>query len=106
MICATKLMTTHHGRRSCRRWLAHSPVVLLGSRNTENKQDSRHVEKHGAAMAWSGAAPMHTGTEQTRATQAIQAADAHLEVSRCIIKSPPFRPKVMHDSDRFSLVAG
>ena len=103
MICATKLMTTRPDRRSCRRWLAHRPAVLLGSRNTENKQDSRHVEKHGAAMAWSGAAPMHTSTQQTRATQAIQAADAHLEVSRCIIKSPPFRPITVHDADRYCL---
>ena len=78
MICAMKPTTTHHGRRSYHLCLVRSPAVLLGSRNTKNQHHSRHVEKHGAAMAWSGAAPMHTGTQQTRATQAIEAADAHL----------------------------
>ena len=31
MICATKLMTTHHGRLSYHRWLARRAGVLLGS---------------------------------------------------------------------------
>lgn len=71
------------------RSLARRAGVLLGSVNLQQQPHRRHVEKNGAAMAWSGAAPMHTSTQQTRATQAIQAADAHLQVSRCIIKSPP-----------------
>ena len=51
MICATKPTTTHHGRRSCRRWLAHRPAVLLGSVYLEQQPHRWQVDHHTATAA-------------------------------------------------------
>ena len=79
---------TRHGM-SCRQRLAHRRGVLLGSHNTKNQKRRRHVDQQHPAMARSGAAPMDASTQNTRPAQPIQAADAHLKVSSCIIKPAP-----------------
>jgi hypothetical protein len=74
---------------SCRQRLTPKRGVLLGSHNTKNQKRRRHVDQQHPAMARSGAAPMDASTQNTRPAQAIQAADAHLKVSSCIIKPAP-----------------
>ena len=48
MICATKLMTTRHGRRSYHLCLVRSPAVLLGSVDLEQQPHRRQVDHHTA----------------------------------------------------------
>ena len=51
MICAMRPMMICPGRRSCRRWLAHRPAVLLGSVYLEQQPHRWQVDHHTATAA-------------------------------------------------------
>ena len=90
MICAMRPMMICPGRRSCRRWLAHRPAVLLGSVNLKQQPRRWQIDHHPTTATRRAPQPVDARPQETAITQPVQRAQAASKRLRGITQVQPF----------------
>jgi hypothetical protein len=105
MICGMKPTTTRHVM-SCRQRLARKRGVLLGTAHLQQQMHRWQVDLNTAAAAGTGAQPMDARPQQAAIPQPPQRACADTQRGARFIKGQPLRAIILHDTERFPLIAG